>query len=111
MAKTELVLISFSIIGLLFINFFQPQNKYSEKTIQQVKQDCTGFVKIKANLTKTFVSRKGAKIGVLQQNQQTIMAVFNDFYYPSQNTLIYATASRNGEECWLFVKKIKLKKI
>ena len=109
--KTELILISFSIIGLLLINLFQPQNKYAEKTIKQVKQDCTGFVKIKANLTKTFVSRKGAKIGILKQQKETIMIVLDNFYFPTQNAVAYATASKNGEQCWLFVKKLKLKKI
>jgi|GEM_PF-5722993 len=106
--KAELILISFSIIGLLLINFFQPQNKYIEKNIKQIKQDCTGFVKTKGNLIKTFVSKKGAKIGVLKQQDETIMLVLNKFYFTAQNITIYATASKNGDQCWLFTKKLEL---
>ena len=92
----------------LLINFFQPQSKYVEKSIQQVNEQCTGFVKIKANLIKTFVSKKGARIGIFKQKNETILAVMDKFYYPSLNVTAYATASRNGRQCWLFVKKLEV---
>ena len=108
MNAEELILFSFSIAGILLINFFQPQSRYIEKSIQEVNQDCNGFVKIKANLIKTFVSKKGAKIGIFKQENNSILAVMDNFYYPSRNVTAYATASRNGQQCWLFVKKIKV---
>ncbi len=108
MNAEQLILFSFSITGILLINFFQPQSKYIEKNISEVNKDCQGFVKIKADLIKTFISKKGAKIGVFKDNE-TILAVLDNFYYPSKNLTVYATASKNGNQCWLFVKKIKVK--
>ena len=107
MKTEELVLILFSITGLIFLNFFSPLNNYEQKTIQETKNHCTGLVKIKANLAKSFVSRKGARIGVVSNKNESIMAVLDNFYYPSKNLTFYAKASEYGDSCWLFVNSIQ----
>ena len=104
--KIELVLLCFSISGLLLIYFFQPQNKYVEKTLPEALEKCTGYAKITGNLVKSFVSKKGSKIGILNQGNSTAMVLLDEFYFQNQNMTIYASVSDYGGECWLFAEKV-----
>ncbi len=101
----ETVLLFFTMTGLVLITLFHPLNFYSKKTIKQVKQDCSGLVEIKADLVKFFFSKKGTKIGVLKQENDSILIVLKTLRFPQKNVTFFASASQDNGTCWLFEQK------
>ena len=105
--KVELLLCCFSISGLFLIYFFQPKNKYVEKSVEDIVKECDGYAKVSGELVRSFVSKKGSKIGILEQNNSSIMVVLDEFYFESKNITVFAAVSRYGDECWLFAEKVE----
>ncbi len=93
--KTSMLLVS---VISLFVLYFLSSTKYTEFS------SCTGKIKLKTTIVKTFVSKKGNYIGV---SKEGVLVLLNDYPVLSGDmVLIYGRAEQFNSTCWIFPEKV-----
>ena len=109
MEKIVYISIFFAVLGLFFIYFFSPSQKYIENDIFEINQDCDGSFKTKGTLIRAFYSKKGNFIGVLSEGNFSLLVFLkNNSFYIGDEIYLEGQANRFSNACWFFPDKVEL---
>lgn len=109
MEKIVYISIFFSVLGLFLIYFFSPSQKYMEKDIFEISENCEGSFKTKGILTRTFYSKKGNFIGILSEKNFTLFVLLNDnSFFRGDRIYLEGQANKFSKTCWFFPDKVEL---
>jgi len=98
-----------AMIGVFLVLFFSPSQKYEERSITEITENCEGFVKIEGELQSTFYSKKGNYIGIIADKNASVMVLFEDnFFFDGDEITLCGSASEYSGACWLFPEKVEL---
>jgi len=89
-----------SLLGLLLVYYSIPAG-YPPASVETALSNCDGRLEIHGTLVKQFVSRKGSLIGIIEGDDQTIMAVL-DSHHDQTKIRLRATLSDYNGQCWAF---------
>lgn len=96
-----LLLSASSITGLFLIFFFQPDKTFSEKSFEELLQNCDGKVKVSGEILDSSVSKNGNYVLKLAPKVSVVSkkAVFGG------KMTAYGRASFYNGACWIFAER------
>lgn len=108
MDRSIVLLLLISVTGLVLI-YFYPGSQYESGTLEEVKKDCDGKVKIQGRIIKTFYSEKGNYIGIIASEEDQLLVLLpEEEHHPGDEVEIKGIASKYRGQCFIFPDEIRL---